>query len=92
MADLIAFPVMSCGPSLSLWPRLLTLEQAATYCGMKPEILIRICPVSPIQAPRDGRSPCYDRCELDSWIAGKCAASGKSAWQDWVALMEGKDS
>ncbi len=92
MADLIAFPVTSGGPpSSSLWPRLLTLEQAAVYCGLKSELLIRICPIPPIPAPRGGQR-CYDRCELDSWIAGKCAPSNKNAWQDWVALMEGKEA
>ncbi len=92
MAHLIAFPALKDPEPGPLWPRLLTLAQAATYCGVTPMAFERLCPVQPVAAWPDPQSERYDRQEIDAWIAEKCGDTGQTGWQNWLALMEGKTS
>ena len=54
------------------WPRLLSPEQAAKYCGMSTPFFQEICPVEPwrVGAGRSHRRVLYDRKKLDAWIDG----------------------
>jgi predicted DNA-binding transcriptional regulator AlpA len=46
--------------------RLVTLKQAADYCGMSPPIFRRLCPVRPIRFSE--RLIRYDLVDIDRWI------------------------
>lgn len=47
------------------WPRMLSADQAAAYCGMSDEHLRRHCPVGPLEF---GKRRLYDRRRIDQWL------------------------
>jgi len=47
------------------WPRLLSVQQAAGYCGMSPPFFSSVVDVRPLKARR---RLFYDRLELDAWV------------------------
>lgn len=68
-------------------PRLLSREQAATYCGISVPTFSVHCPVPPISLGPGKRLERYDIHSLDRWIdvlSGAAASSGK----DWLAALE----
>lgn len=52
--------------TLPSWPRLLTLDQSAAYCGLGADAFAAICPVRPISW--DLRARRWDRTRLDAWL------------------------
>lgn len=69
------------------WPRLLSREQAAAYCGMSPPFFAAMVPVKPIRLRRVGSSEkggrvLYDRRELDAWIDGLRGATPAGDWTE----------
>jgi predicted DNA-binding transcriptional regulator AlpA len=69
--------------------RLLTLEQAAGYCGFSAPIFKRLCPVRPHQFGEGKRALLrYDRHSLDEWIDGlKQTQSGILTAQEALERM-----
>ncbi|KAA5606347.1 helix-turn-helix domain-containing protein [Roseospira marina] len=53
--------------TLPNWPRLLSEQQAAAYCGVTGETFRRHIPVAP---RRLGRRVLYDRRDIDRWLDG----------------------
>jgi hypothetical protein len=71
-------------------PRLLTKEQAATYCGVSTPTFSTICPVTPIALNQSKKLTRYDRRLLDEWIDGLTRADTLND-SDWLAKMDGHD-
>jgi hypothetical protein len=67
-------------------PRLLTQNQAATYCGVCTEVFKKACPVAPIKVLN--RIPRYDRRALDAWIDGLTRMPGE---EDWLGKLFAND-
>lgn len=47
------------------WPRLLSPDQAAAYCGVSAPTFAAWCPVEPL---RLGKRVLYDRRKIDLWL------------------------
>lgn len=62
--------------------RLLTLTDAAYYCGVSIPILKGICPVSPISLGEGERLKRYDVRDLDTWIDSKKGANDNQLTAD----------
>ncbi len=56
------------GRAALILPRLLTRQQAATYCGVGSAVFDATCPVQPISMGPDKRLERYDVRLLDDWI------------------------
>jgi len=78
-------------------PRLLTREQAASYCGVCAASFAAFCPIAPLVMQRrsDGSSnkrlERYDRFKLDLWLdqlSDPAEAIVARAPADWLALMD----
>jgi len=68
-------------------PRLLSREQAATYCGVSAPTFISECPVTPIKIRT---RVLYDRRSLDRWLDSLSADEAKSLSREkWLALLDG---
>lgn len=50
--------------------RLVTLTQAAAYCGVSAPVLKGVCPVRPIALGSGKRLQRFDVRDLDAWIDG----------------------
>lgn len=75
---------------VQILPRLLTLTQAASYCGVTISVFERPCPVVAIDLSGDGRADPrllrWDRAALNDWIdqiGGR--AAGTPEGRDWLA-------
>lgn len=55
-------------PRHSIEPRLLTKEQAASYCGISTPVFSDKCPVQPVALGEGDRLRRWDRAALDAWI------------------------
>jgi hypothetical protein len=64
--------------------RLLTLAEAARYCGRSPAQFKRDCPVPPIAFGKEHR---YDRRALDAWI-DRLAGAIHDAGDDFTERLE----
>lgn len=49
------------------WPRLMSRELAASYCGVSAPTFDKVCPVTP-RTLLPARRIAWDRYELDKWI------------------------
>lgn len=67
--------------------RLLTLQQAAVYCGVSPATFLKICPVSPLKLGPSRRLCRFDVKSLDRWIE-KLNTSTAQYDIDWLAMMD----
>jgi len=68
-------------------PRLLSREQAATYCGVSAPTFVSECPVTPIKIRT---RVLYDRRTLDRWLDSLSADEAKSLSREkWLALLDG---
>jgi predicted DNA-binding transcriptional regulator AlpA len=63
------------------WPRLLSENQAAAYCGVSGETFRRHVPVEP---RRLGRRVLYDRLAIDAWLdsVNPPRETGMSSWAE----------
>jgi hypothetical protein len=74
--------------------RLLTIDEAAEYCGMARESFLHNCPVNPKRIRPGQRGLRYDIRELDAWIDTLSAdAEGAMAAKttDWLVRLDGTD-
>lgn len=55
------------------WPRLMSAEQAAAYCGLSDEAFRQHIKVAPV---RFGRRVLYDRAKIDTWVDGLAGTGG----------------
>jgi hypothetical protein len=55
------------------WPRPLSAEQAAAYCGLSDEAFRQHITVAPLKF---GRRVLYDRAKIDTWVDGLAGNGG----------------
>lgn len=67
--------------------RLVTLTQAAAYCGVSTPIMKGLCPVIPISLGAGKRLDRFDVRDLDSWIDSMKANNDNASTAD--ALLAG---
>ena len=72
-------------------PRLLTKDEAASYCGMGVESFAANCPVKPIRIRPGDRGLRWDIRELDEWIDSLKENSTCSENVDWLARFDGQN-
>ena len=65
-------------------PRLLTRQQAATYCGVSIGVFNTACPVQAVALSSDKRSERYDVHQLDEWIDRLRTGEAKTSPQSWL--------
>jgi hypothetical protein len=70
--------------------RLLTRDQAATYCGVSVLTLIHVCPVRLIALGSSKRLERYDIRRLDEWI-DTFGHDGAPYVKDWLAALDAED-
>jgi hypothetical protein len=90
VAAKIAFPdgsMSALGPVRLTPLRMLTRQQAATYCGVSVPTFMLVCPISPVALGEGKRLERYDIRSLDTWldILGNGGASLNS---DWLAKWD----
>jgi hypothetical protein len=68
-------------------PRLLTLKEAAFYCGISAPTFIAVCPVPAVSLGPNKRLNRYDVRLLDNWIDA-LRAKNASQEKDWLAVLE----
>jgi predicted DNA-binding transcriptional regulator AlpA len=73
--------------------RLLAVDEAAEYCGMRRQSFMVNCPVKPKRIRPGLRGLRYDVHDLDAWIDtlvvdGEAKAEGQTADQ-WLARLDG---
>ncbi|MGM4872897.1 helix-turn-helix domain-containing protein [Bradyrhizobium sp. 956_D2_N1_5] len=66
-------------------PRLLTLKEAARYCGISVPVFLRICTTKAIALGPGPRLRRFDRQSLDEWID---QLKNTPASRDWLAEMD----
>jgi hypothetical protein len=73
-------------------PRLLTKEQASTYCGICATTFEAVCPVSPIALGDGARMKRWDIAALDRWIDSLAGAESHSSvdWLDKIGVKSGR--
>jgi predicted DNA-binding transcriptional regulator AlpA len=75
--------------------RLLTIDEAAEYCGIGRESFLYNCPVRPKRIRPGQRGLRYDIRELDAWIdtlsAGDDDGTTAADTTDWLVRLDGTD-
>ncbi|MGB8892714.1 MAG: hypothetical protein WCD13_00085 [Pseudolabrys sp.] len=66
--------------------RMLTRQQAATYCGVSVPTFMVVCPISPVALGEGKRLERYDIRSLDEWL-DKLSKDGASS-NDWLAKWD----
>ena len=79
--------VRSVAEKIFIVPRLLTRQEAATYCGVSVPTFEGICPVKAIALGNGKRLERFDRVSLDKWISS-LAPGGPGMSKDWLAELE----
>ncbi len=73
-------------------PRLMTRQQAASYCGMSLPTFQATCPVTPLTLGDSKRLERYDVRMLDKWIDHLSnGATPSSPQEKWLGLVEKPD-
>lgn len=72
-----------------VFPRLLTRQQAAAYCGVSVSTFVGACPVKPIALGHGKRLERFDRLFLDKWIDS--LSSAVPLGKNWLAELENSD-
>jgi hypothetical protein len=67
--------------------RMLTRQQAATYCGVSVAKFTLVCPVSLVSLGEGKRMERYDIRSLDAWL-DKLGNDGASLNNDWLAKWD----
>ena len=70
-------------------PRMLSLPDAAAYCGVSGPTFKAHCPVKPI---RLGERVLWDRERIDLWIDALSAPCSVGAGTDWIGRLEHADA
>ena len=70
--------------------RMLTRQQAATYCGVSVPTFMVICPIPPVALGKGKRLERYDIRSLDEWL-DKLGNDGASLNNDWLAKLDFKN-
>ena len=74
--------------------RLLTIDEAAEYCGMARESFVHNCAVKPKRIRPGQRGLRYDIRELDAWIDTLSAddeGTRAADTTDWLVRLDGTD-
>jgi len=66
--------------------RMLTRQQAATYCGVSVPTFMVVCPISPVALGEGKRLERYDIRSLDEWL-DKLGKDGAPS-NDWLAKWD----
>lgn len=72
-------------PDIPGWPRLLSREQAARYCGVTANTLEHHCPVRSV---RIGTRRLWDRNALDRWVDGLANDTVSLSGSDWLRRLD----
>jgi hypothetical protein len=77
---------MSARPKYMPEPRLFDREQAASYCGLSPDMFERCCPVAARRFGTGAHPPKrWDRVEIDKWLdSGASQLQSVPEWRDWL--------
>lgn len=67
-------------------PRLLTLNEAALYCGVSVPTFRNRCPIRPVALGPGTKLQRYDRQTLDQWIDD--LGKGQLEKMDWLAELD----
>jgi hypothetical protein len=78
-------------------PRLLTREQAASYCGISTSTFSNVCPVAPTALSQSRKLIRYDVRLLDRWIDGLMPTdllsdADRLSNSDWLGRLDEDDS
>ena len=90
LAAKIASPdgsVSASGPVRLAPLRMLTRQQAATYCGISVPTFMLVCPISPVALGEGKRMERYDIRSLDEWL-DKLGNDGASLNNDWLSKWD----
>jgi hypothetical protein len=72
--------------------RLLTVSEAADYCGIGRESFADHCPVKPIRVRPGLRGLRYDLRAIDAWIDSLADTNqAQDVATDWLARLDGND-
>lgn len=69
------------------WPRLLSRDQAAAYCGVSTTMFERDCPVEPIRP--FGNRTLWDRHRIDAWLDTRSKAGHGLRTMDQLLEADG---
>jgi hypothetical protein len=72
-----------------LFPRLLSREQAAAYCGVSVPTFASVCPIKAVALGHGKRLERFDRISLDQWIDS--LGSKESSREDWLNKLDQGD-
>jgi hypothetical protein len=78
--------------SFQILPRLVTKDQAASYCCMCVESFAANCPVKPVRVRPGDRGLRWDIRELDAWIDSLKENSTGSENVDWLKRVSNDQS
>lgn len=67
-------------------PRLLSRDEAATYCGVSVPTFVAECPVIPLKIRN---RVLYDRKAIDLWLDSKLPAQPTLGETDWAGRLDG---
>lgn len=70
-------------------PRLLTLKEAALYCGVSVSIFRSRCPIRPVALGPGPKLRRFDRQSLDEWI--DALGNDQLSTRDWLAELDHSD-
>jgi hypothetical protein len=76
--------------NIALVPRLLTLQQAAAYCGVSVPTFVGICPIKAVALGNSKRLERFDRIFLDKWI-DSLTATQLPIGKDWLSELGNSD-
>ena len=77
-------------PRREIEPRLLTKEQAASYCGVSAPVFSDRCPVAPVALGEGERLRRWDRAALDAWI-DSLSGTREVSEIDWIERVVKRD-
>jgi hypothetical protein len=66
-----------------VFPRLLSREQAAAYCGVSVPTFVSICPIKAVALGHGKRLERFDRISLDQWI-DSLGSREPTSHEDWL--------
>jgi hypothetical protein len=70
-------------PEKAPFPRLLSREQAAAYCGVCVPTFASVCPIKAVALGRGKRLERFDRISLDQWI-DSLGSKEPTSREDWL--------
>jgi hypothetical protein len=70
----------------AFFPRLLSRERAAAYCGVSVPTFASVCPIKPVALGDGKRLERFDRISLDNWI-DSLTTTQQRVGKDWLSEL-----